>query len=622
MSFTTPFLVSNILLLFNKHIPLFITYILLIHSLIYVTFSIHIAPTDDEQNIPSDDPNITNLMVSHYDCKKQHNLRQFNLLNVKQCTEAPSNIQHANVQARVYVRARTKRVRAFKCEAYAKKEKKCFQGEIKYRRVDRTVWNHNTMPLPVTLDPLECKNLIRHLNGTDNKILNNFNYNRTFTLLEDYYFREQSERYQTPFTVYQFNKMYTGTFTYMPADKNWMYDPLSNPYHNCPAHHQFEVNLVSWRFAISEIELTYDDTQHVMIIDGHTLPCYFADGFCKPTTKTPFTLVWFSDDLCLIFTLHDFVGRMTKIEDRYWIETDSFVHSSTPKKSTTNDGIKGTSYPYIHAPHAQHPHNPSLSRFEVFPSAQTFCGKPDPLYATQYSDLFVTYTEGINMHTGQPDPSSKIHEHITAKLKHNNSNNKYIFPVLNVSNNLATIDYDAHVNTKIDYTINHVVHSMTVQELNTLHTICELERNQLLTILAMSVQNPQLAGFLLTGNRSNFLYVEGSTAWLYDCPHFLSPLYITDFALTKSLYTLKILLCTFTLLLVKPSIMLLLLHVKIIQRTLLNSIQIQMITTFIYLALNLLNVNHLLCSFLPKLRLQYDLILLQLKMLAYIQTLN
>ena len=69
---------------------------------------------------------------------------------------------------------------------------------------------------------------------------------------------------------------------------------------------------------------------------------------------------------------------------------------------------------------------------------------------------------------------------------------------------------------------------MTVQELNTLHTVCELERNQLLTILAMSVQNPQLAAFLLTGNRSNFLYVEGSTAWLFDCPHFLRALYIAD----------------------------------------------------------------------------------------------
>ena len=44
----------------------------------------------------------------------------------------------------------------------------------------------------------------------------------------------------------------------------------------------------------------------------------------------------------------------------------------------------------------------------------------------------------------------------------------------------------------------------------------------------MSVKNPQLAGFLLTGNRSNFLYVEVSTAWLYDCPHFISPLYKVD----------------------------------------------------------------------------------------------
>ena len=82
---------------------------------------------------------------------------------------------------------------------------------------------------------------------------------------------------------------------------------------------------------------------------------------------------------------------------------------------------------------------------------------------------------------------------------------------------------------KIDYTINHVFRSLTVQELiNTLLTICELGRNQLLTILAMSVQNPQLTEFLLTGNGGTFLYIEESTAWLYDCPHFVSPLYKAD----------------------------------------------------------------------------------------------
>ena len=168
-SSTTLILVSNKLLLFNKYTS--ITYILLFHIIIYFTFSIPITPTD-KQYLPFDNPNITNFMVSRYDCAKQHNLRQFNLLNVKQCTEAPSNIQHANV-------------RAFKCEAYAKKEQKvCFQSNVKYRRVERTVWNHNTMPLPTTLDPLECKNLIRHLNGTDNKILNNLNNNKIFTPLK------------------------------------------------------------------------------------------------------------------------------------------------------------------------------------------------------------------------------------------------------------------------------------------------------------------------------------------------------------------------------------------------------------------------------------------------------
>ena len=64
-----------------------------------------------------------------------------------------------------------------------------------------------------------------------------------------------------------FNTIYTGTFTYMPADKTWIYDPKNNPFHNCQSHNQFEVNLVSWRLSVSEVELTYDDTENLMVID-------------------------------------------------------------------------------------------------------------------------------------------------------------------------------------------------------------------------------------------------------------------------------------------------------------------------------------------------------------------
>ena len=82
---------------------------------------------------------------------------------------------------------------------------------------------------------------------------------------------------------------------------------------------------------------------------------------------------------------------------------------------------------------------PSLSRFEDFPTAQTFCGKPDPLYSTQYSDLFVTYADGFNMHTGQPNPQSMIIEFISITIVLHNSNNKFVFPALNVSKTLLQL---------------------------------------------------------------------------------------------------------------------------------------------------------------------------------------
>ena len=112
--FVTHTLVLKILTPFKLYTTFYITNLILYLNLFNFTFSIPITPSDTENYLPSDDPNITNLMVSHYDCAKQHNLRQFNLLNVKQWTEALSDIQHASVKARVYVRAKAKRNKAFK----------------------------------------------------------------------------------------------------------------------------------------------------------------------------------------------------------------------------------------------------------------------------------------------------------------------------------------------------------------------------------------------------------------------------------------------------------------------------------------------------------------------------
>ena len=96
-SFVTHTPVLNIPLHSRLYTILYITNLILHSHLLTFSFSIPITPSDAENYHPSDDPNITNLMVSHYDIAKQHTLRQFNLLNVKQCTEAPSDSKHGQV---------------------------------------------------------------------------------------------------------------------------------------------------------------------------------------------------------------------------------------------------------------------------------------------------------------------------------------------------------------------------------------------------------------------------------------------------------------------------------------------------------------------------------------------
>ena len=49
-----------------------------------------------------------------------------------------------------------------------------------------------------------------------------------------------------------------------------------------------------------------------------------------------------------------------------------------------------------------------------------------------------------------------------------------------------------------------------------LYRMCELERKQSLTVLAMSFQSSQITGNLLSESHTKIFYVKGSTAWSYD----------------------------------------------------------------------------------------------------------
>ena len=81
------------------------------------------------------------------------------------------------------------------------------------------------------------------------------------------------------------------------------------------------------------------------------------------------------------------------------------------------------------------------------------------------------------------------------------------------------------LSTKIDYLFFQSSRLLPATEKQLLQNQYEQERTQNLTNLMLALENPRLAGYMLTGNRSMFLETDGSVAWLYHCPKFLSPLH-------------------------------------------------------------------------------------------------
>ena len=61
----------NLFLVYIIHVVKYIYIIHLVHSLVHPSTVLKVDTTKSENHISDQDPNILNLMVSHYDCAKQ-----------------------------------------------------------------------------------------------------------------------------------------------------------------------------------------------------------------------------------------------------------------------------------------------------------------------------------------------------------------------------------------------------------------------------------------------------------------------------------------------------------------------------------------------------------------------
>ena len=224
---------------------------------------------------------------------------------------------------------------------------------------------------------------------------------------------------------------------------------------------------------------------------------------------------------------------MIKFHEKYFIESIPYEQVNPSRKQSTD-------FKNIHDKEKK------LTRFQVYHETEFACKYSNPLYKTQYSEILVEYEKSFDMTTGKIkfDPyatSHPINEGTSyvpvnvhkskgkpgGTLKPYDSKSTHFLELsLKNSTYFGNIHYDIYLDMELNYTISKIFQEMSLSELETLHQPCELEPTLILQSLALAVLKIPYAGYLLSGNRSNFFEYEGNILWFYTCTKKVSPLYV------------------------------------------------------------------------------------------------
>ena len=240
---------------------------------------------------------------------------------------------------------------------------------------------------------------------------------------------------------------------------------------------------------------------------GLILPCALEELGCETNSLDPYAYIWDYPDNCVLSIL--------RTEDVNMVKQDRKHYVISGKDSTSKFG------------------------FEVKNIPQKHCGKPTPIYPTNYDSLYMArLSEGFDMETGrnlgrEKNGATKILQYV-GPLEKNDFSQLYAqnpqlegtkFKQEEKLDSYLNMDYEMHLGTKIDYLFFQSSRLLQATEIQLLQNQCKQECTQILTNPMLALENPGLAGYMLTGNRSMFLETDGSLAWLYHCPMVHSPLH-------------------------------------------------------------------------------------------------
>ena len=245
-------------------------------------------------------------------------------------------------------------------------------------------------------------------------------------------------------------------------------------------------------------------TGKVLSDSAQVLPYALEELGCETTSLDTYAFVWDYPDNCVLSVLRTEEVNMVNQGTKYYI-------------------ISG-------------PDSTAKIVFKVKNNPLRHRGKPTDIYPTNYNTLYVTIVNGeFDLRSWrnlgkERNGATQLLQYI-APTENNRFTQLYAYYPKHTSN--QTNDEDMYLNTNYEMHMGTKLHCFFFQsywilqalEIQLLKNHCEQERAQILTNLMPSLENPRLARYMLTGNRSMFLKTDGSLAWLYHCPLVHSPLH-------------------------------------------------------------------------------------------------
>ena len=217
----------------------------------------------------------------------------------------------------------------------------------------------------------------------------------------------------------------------------------------------------------------------------------------ETTSLDPCVYIWDYPDNCVLSVLRTEDGNMVKQGIKYYI-------------------ISG-------------PDSATNLVFEVKNNLQEHCGKPRDIYPTNYDSLYVANISGVfdlrserNVDR-ERNGATQLLQYIAATYN-NEFAQLYAYVPKHTPHKTSdedinmNMEYEMHIGTIFDYIFFQSSLLLHASEIQLSKNPCEQERTQIFTILMLSLENPRLAVYMLTGNGSMFLETDGNLAWLSHCP--------------------------------------------------------------------------------------------------------